>query len=217
MRERAGWACLALALLSYPFLDVQFAWGTISSVIEVLLYVIIALGLNVVVGFGGLLNLGYAAFFSVGAFTMALVTSPQTSLPRNLPSFWIGLLLSCLLAVVFGAVIAAPTLRLRGDYVAIVTMGFGLMLPPLLKHYDDYTMAQTGLAAIASPHLGPWEIGVDNDIAWYFFVLAFVVLTVIAIDRLRRSRFGRALKAMREDELAAGGAGINLVGIKLLA
>jgi branched-chain amino acid transport system permease protein len=208
---------LALVLL-YPLLDTRLGLGNLPSLIEVWIYVLLTLGLNVVVGFGGLLNLGYAAFFSLGCFTMAHLTSPQSPLREchlAACNFWVALLASCLLAAAAGALLALPTLRLRGDYLAIVTMGFGLMLPPLLIHFGPYTLATTGLAGIASPSIG--SLTLDSNPAWYYLMLCAVALVTLCINRLRQSRHGRALKALREDELAAASCGIDLIHIKLLA
>lgn len=214
--RRAVWAVLLAVVAVYPWVDQALGWGNVNSLIEVWIYALLALGLNVVVGFGGLLNLGYAAFFSIGCFSMAHLTSPQSPLRAQLApwGFWGGLAGACVISAVFGVVLALPTLRLRGDYLAIVTMGFGLMLPPLLAHYD-WTRATTGLAAVAAPAIGP--LSLESNLAWYYQMVAWVALVAMLLNRLRRSRQGRALKAMREDELAAAGCGIDLVGVKMLA
>ncbi|ODT75634.1 hypothetical protein ABS71_04220 [bacterium SCN 62-11] len=175
---------------------------------QVLVYLMLAQGLNLVVGYAGLLHLGYAAFFAVGAFSMAYLTSPQSPLGLQW-SFYLALPLSVLFTLLVGALLAWPTLKLRGDYLAIVTMGFGLMLDPLMRNYDDATKAITGMAAIATPLAGM------STEAWYYLMLVGVLLCVGLAYQVRHSSLGRALRAIREDSVAAEACGISLARTKL--
>ena len=184
---------------------------------------ILALGLNIVVGFAGLLDLGYVAFFAIGSYAWAMVGSTQFGFltgiavnPQVWPwFFWPMLLGAALIAAFFGVLLGAPTLRLRGDYLAIVTLGFGEIVPVVFTELDKYTNGVNGIVGIYSPILP----GVDWTSAtpYYYLILALIVLTIFANIRLRDSRLGRAWIAIREDEVAAASSGINLVNTKLFA
>jgi branched-chain amino acid transport system permease protein len=177
---------LLLAALFVPLLDHLAHTSVLSPACLVLLYLMLAQGLNLIVGFAGLLHLGYAAFFAIGAFAMAYLTSPQSPLNWQL-NFFLALPLCVLISALLGALLAWPTLRLRGDYLAIVTMGFGLMLDPLLRNYDDVTKAITGLSAVGTPFPS------QSPTLWYYLLLC-VLLGCIGISyRVRHSSFGRAL------------------------
>lgn len=201
MKELLG---LALVL---PLVDLSLKWGILPSCCQVLVYLMLAQGLNLVVGYAGLLHLGYAAFFAVGSFSMAYLTSPQSVLNWQL-NFYLALPLAVLLTSAVGALLAWPTLKLRGDYLAIVTMGFGLMLDPLLRNYDSTTKAITGMAAIARPLTG------FSDLAWYYLLLVALLACVGLAYRVRHSSLGRALRAIREDSVAAEACGISLASVK---
>ena len=199
-------------------------------------YVLLALGLNVVIGFAGLLDLGYAAFFAIGAYTYGILASPQlASTPLHhaihLP-FWFVLILAMLVAATFGAILGAPTLRLRGDYLAIVTLGFGEIVPRFFRNGDIYTGGVNGIAAIDQPSLPVWVTGpwanlpfgfVQNfnfsfdPTAFYVVIVILVLLAIVAVTNVQNSRLGRAWMAIREDETAAAAMGINTVRTKLLA
>jgi branched-chain amino acid transport system permease protein len=243
LREHPTWPIyfnmLAIALL-FP----EVAWlvtGTSASALVGLaadagVYVLLALGLNVVVGFAGLLDLGYAAFFAIGAYTYGMLASHQlasTSLGHaiHLP-FWLLLFVAVGVAAIFGVILGAPTLRLRGDYLAIVTLGFGEIVPKVFRNGGLITGGVNGISALDQPSLpiwftGPWagqQLMVVHDFnfsfdptAFYVVIVILVVACVILVTNLQDSRLGRAWMAIREDETAATAMGINTVRVKLLA
>jgi ABC-type branched-subunit amino acid transport system permease subunit len=179
-------------------------------------FVLLAMGLNVVIGMAGLLDLGYAAFFAIGAYTYAYSNSPfaGTDFPF-IPMLFVG----AAVAAIFGILLGAPTLRLRGDYLAIMTLGFGEIVPIVFLNLDRFTRGTNGIGGIYRPEplpfFGPFSaISPFN----YFIVMAVIVtITMILMYRLADSRIGRAWNAIREDELAASANGINTVTTKLLA
>jgi ABC-type branched-subunit amino acid transport system permease subunit len=181
-------------------------------------FVLLALGLNVVVGLAGLLDLGYAAFFAIGAYTFAYGASGYTGL--DIP-FWPMLLVGAFVAAVFGLLLGAPTLRLRGDYLAIVTLGFGEIVPVVFLNADKYTNGTNGITGIAQPSFyglfGINGFGFTNPWPYYVTIVLIITITVIFLYRLQDSRLGRAWVALREDELAAASMGINTITTKLLA
>src|SRR5690606_30939857 len=170
------------------------------------LYVVLALGLNIVVGYAGLLDLGFAAFFAVGAYTVGIAT-----LEFGL-NFWVALPLAIGLAVVAGIVIGAPTLRLRSDYLAIVTLGFGEIVRIAARNLE-ITGAASGLIGIQKPNLFGWTIRTPVDFYYTFCVLA--IIAVVVSVRLANSRLGRAWLYVRHDEDAAEAMGIDRVRVKL--
>ena len=177
-------------------------------------YTLLALGLNVVVGFAGLLDLGYAAFFAIGAYTCAALASPKYGI--HIP-LWVLIFIGASVASVFGAILGAPTLRLRGDYLAIVTLGFGEIIPDLAtNNVFKLTNGPDGISSIDQPHFGPFNFSTTP--AWYYLsLLVLVVLVIILLRNLEHSRVGRAWIAIREDEVAAAATGINTTSTKLLA
>jgi branched-chain amino acid transport system permease protein len=182
------------------------------------IYTLLALGLNVVVGFAGLLDLGYAAFFAIGAYTCGSLASPKHSI--HLP-LWVLIFLGAAVASMFGAVLGAPTLRLRGDYLAIVTLGFGEIIPDLAtNNIGKLTGGPDGISSIDQPivHLPFATINFGINKEWYYWSVLLVVIVVIVLLRnLEHSRVGRAWVALREDEVAAAATGINTTSTKLLA
>jgi ABC-type branched-subunit amino acid transport system permease subunit len=172
----------------------------------------------VVVGFAGLLDLGYAAFFAIGAYTYAYSASGFTGL--SIP-FWPMLLVGALVAAIFGVLLGAPTLRLRGDYLAIVTLGFGEIVPVVFLNSDKYTNGTNGITGIQQPSLGGLlginGFGFTNPWLYYVTIVAIITVVVMLLYRLQDSRLGRAWVALREDELAAASMGINTTTTKLLA
>jgi len=210
LRYRYGLLIL-LALLAYPLVDGNA--GRVSGAADAAVFVLLALGLNIVVGFAGLLDLGYAAFFAIGSYTYALAASPFYGL--HLP-FWPMLIIGALIAGVFGALLGFPTLRLRGDYLAIVTLGFGEIVPTVFLNLPKYTGGTNGVVGIYQPTLFSYQFGF-NPRPYYYTLIVIIVLSVAAILRLRDSRLGRAWLAIREDEVAAASMGINPVTTKLLA
>jgi len=181
-------------------------------------FVLLALGLNVVVGLAGLLDLGYAAFFAIGSYAYAYGASPFSHLAVP---FWPMLVVGALVAATFGILLGAPTLRLRGDYLAIVTLGFGEIVPVVFTNSDTYTNGTNGIAGIYQPSLhglfGIGSFGFGNPWPYYVTVLLVVAVAMMLLYRLQDSRLGRAWVAIREDEVAAASMGVNTVTTKLLA
>ncbi len=236
---KTNWIIGAVALLVLPLI-LQFfgnAWVRIADL--ALLYVLLALGLNIVVGYAGLLDLGYVAFYAVGAYLFALMASPH--LADNFASFaamfpgglhtplWLVIPLAALVAAIFGAVLGAPTLKLRGDYLAIVTLGFGEIIRIFLNNLDhpvNLTNGPKGMGQIDSVKIFGLDLGkrlelfgfdINSVTLYYYLFLVLVVVSVVICYRLQDSRIGRAWMAIREDEIAAKAMGINTRNMKLLA
>jgi ABC-type branched-subunit amino acid transport system permease subunit len=207
-----------LPLASIPLSGFGTTKDFIGGYADAGVYVLLALGLNVVVGLAGLLDLGYAAFFAIGAYTYAYSASGFTGL--NIP-FWPMLLVGAIVAAMFGVLLGAPTLRLRGDYLAIVTLGFGEIVPVVFLNSDTYTNGTNGITGISQPSayglLGINGFGFTNPLPYYLTIVAIITIAIIFLYRLQDSRLGRAWVAIREDELAAASMGINTVTTKLLA
>jgi branched-chain amino acid transport system permease protein len=173
------------------------------------IYVILALGLNIVVGMAGLLDLGYISFYAIGAYSYALLST------RLGVSFWLALPLGGIAAAAVGVVLGVITLRLRGDYLAIVTLGFVQIVHLVLNNWDRVTNGPNGILNIGRPALGAFVF--SQPIHFYYLILAIVLLTILAVDRLNRSRIGRAWIAIREDEVAAQATGVDTTRLKILA
>jgi len=202
---------LAIALLAaiLPFVASMY---TTSVLTTALMYVILGLGLNVVVGLGGLLHLGYAAFYAVGAYTYALLHYHFGI------SFWAALPLGALFSTILGLLIGFPVLRLRGDYLAIVTLAFGEITRLVLENWNDFSFGPSGIANIARPGIAGVKMKLPQaTIFIYFIAIAMVLLTIFIVNRLENSRLGRAWEAMREDEIASQSMGIDITKTKLLA
>jgi len=218
---------LVAFVLFYPVLDpFLFGSGTdgrLAGYGDAGYYVILALGLNIVVGFAGLLDLGYVAFFAIGSYAWGMIGSNQFGIltgvhvnPQLWPwFFWPMLLGAALIAALWGVLLGAPTLRLRGDYLAIVTLGFGEIVPIVFLELDKYTNGTNGIVGVYPPAFpgADWT----TSTPYYYLILALIVFTIFANVRLRDSRLGRAWVAIREDEIAASSSGINLVNTKLFA
>jgi branched-chain amino acid transport system permease protein len=189
--------------------------GWLTGFANAAIFVMLAIGLNIVVGKAGLLDLGFAAFFAIGAYTYAFGASAYSG--NDIP-FWLMLPIGAVVTAIFGVAIGAPTLRLRGDYLAIVTLGFGEIIPNVLLNADRYTLGTNGISGLNRPELPIIGVFKSNE-PWPWFILAVVLIGVIMIaaDRISFSRIGRAWEAIREDELAAASNGINTVTFKLLA
>ncbi len=179
-------------------------------------YVLLAMGLNVVIGLAGLLDLGYAAFFAIGSYAYAYSNSPFSGV--NLP-FLPMLVVGAAVAAVFGIALGAPTLRLRGDYLAIMTLGFGEIVPIVFLNLDTWTQGTNGISGIYRPEALPLlgEFSAVSPYAYMVLMLFIVTVAMALLYRLQDSRVGRAWNAVREDELAAAANGINTVTTKLLA
>jgi branched-chain amino acid transport system permease protein len=198
-------AVILVVMVVAPLLFGQYATVILTNA---LLYVVLALGLNVVVGYAGLLDLGFAAFFAVGAYTVGIAT-----LHFGL-NFWLALPLAVVIAMLAGVIIGAPTLRLRSDYLAIVTLGFGEIVRIAARNLRE-TGGATGLSGIDSPWLFGWHIRTPLDFYYVFCVLA--IIAVVVSVRLANSRLGRAWLYVRHDEDAAEAMGIDRVRVKLAA
>jgi branched-chain amino acid transport system permease protein len=203
---------VTLAVLPFALAQAGTAWVRITN--YAVLYILLALGLNIVVGFAGLLDLGYIAFYAVGAYTYALLASPQFGL--HLP-FWIILPIGALVAAFFGVVLGAPTLKLRGDYLAIVTLGFGEIVRIFLNNLSrpvNITNGPQGIGGIDPFRVGEFSLASPQEI--FGLDVSGPVIIVVNL-RLQNSRIGRAWEAIREDEIAARASGIDTTRIKLLA
>lgn len=173
------------------------------------MYIALALGLNIVVGQAGLLNLGFVAFYAIGAYTYAIL-STMFGLP-----FWPGLIAGALSAAGFALFLGLPTLRLRGDYFAIVTLGLGEITRIVLNNWDSLTGGPNGISKIGRPVIAGYTM--HSTLDFYYLILGIVIITVFAMHRLIHSRIGRAWIAIREDETAAEAMGVNTFRLKLLA
>jgi len=229
----------AVGLLVLPVVLQTFgnAWVRIADM--ALLFVLLSLGLNIVVGYAGLLDLGYVAFFAIGAYMFGLMASPQLTeafpaiaamFPNGLHTpLWVVIPLAAGLAGLFGILLGAPTLRLRGDYLAIVTLGFGEIIRVFLNNLDhpfNITNGPKGINQIDSLHFFGFDLGKKLVVGgiefasvslYYYLFLTLVVVSVVICHRLELSRVGRAWMAIREDEIAAKAMGINTRNMKLLA
>lgn len=207
---------LVAALLLFPILDSDTSQVNVAAVAGV--WILLALGLNIVVGYAGLLDLGYAAFFAIGSYAFAILASGQFNIHI---SFWILLPLSAVIAAIFGVLLGAPTLRLRGDYLAIVTLGFGEIVPRVFRNATPITGGVNGIVGIDQPKLPPvfgWSGNFGfNPVPYYYLILMIIIVSIFLINNLRNSRLGRAWMAIREDEVAAAATGINTLTTKLLA
>ncbi|MEO7404109.1 MAG: ABC transporter ATP-binding protein [Burkholderiales bacterium] len=215
---------VALAMLPFVLAGVGTAWVRILNF--AILFAMLSLGLNIVVGFAGLLDLGYIAFYAVGAYCYALLASPHFGL--NLP-FWVILPIGALVACLFGVLLGAPTLKLRGDYLAIVTLGFGEIIRIVLNNLSqpvNITNGPRGISRIEPFSIGGFNFGKSESflgltwsgpIKYYYLLVVLLVLVIIVNIRLQNSRIGRAWEAIREDETAARAMGINTTNVKLLA
>jgi branched-chain amino acid transport system permease protein len=210
---KTGWVSLLVALL---LLLPQILGLFLSEVLTIVgLYVLLGLGLNIVVGFAGLLDLGYVAFFAIGSYTVAILTSPELGFFHL--SFWSALPVAVLLGALSGVLLGIPVLKMRGDYLAIATLGFGeiiriLVLSDFLR---PWLGGAQGIGKIPKAGLGGFEFGTPQEL--YYLILAGCLLVGFVSWRLRDSRIGRAWMAVREDEDVAQAMGINLVATKLLA
>ncbi|TMB63084.1 MAG: ABC transporter ATP-binding protein [Chloroflexi bacterium] len=230
---------LAIFAVLFPLFASVVTGGSPNFLLSVAgdagVYVLLTLGLNVVVGMAGLLDLGYAAFFAIGAYTYAFIASDHlavTPLQTTLHvPFWIVLLIALFVAASFGVILGAPTLRLRGDYLAIVTLGFGEIVPRVFKNTSTWTSGVNGISALDTPELpiwfkGPWSgdplavvqnFKIFDPLGYYVIMVVLLVICVVLVRNLQNSRMGRAWAAIREDEVAAAAMGVNTVQAKLLA
>ncbi len=210
--KRAVTAAIFFAVL--PLVLVHTEWTYVVRLLGLMgLYMIVALGLNIVVGFLGMLDLGFAAFYAIGAYSMALLSM------RGM-NFWLALPLSVLIAMALRAVLGAPVLRLRGDYLAIVTLGFGEITRIVLNNWDSLTNGPKGLSMLTDNDVRPirfFGLTLFSNLHFYYLIFAAVLLGVVLSYRLQYSRIGRAWMAIREDETAARLTGIQITRMKMIA
>jgi branched-chain amino acid transport system permease protein len=232
-------AAIAIVLLLLPFIVGQLGNAWVRALAFACLYVMLALGLNIVVGFAGLLDLGYIAFYAVGAYMYALLASPHLTssfpwiaqmFPTGLHnSIWVVIPLGAGIAATFGIILGAPVLKLRGDYLAIVTLGFGEIVRIFLNNLNapvNITNGPQGITlidpiTIAGVNFGKTQnlfgVSLPSVYLYYYLFLVLTIITIIICVRLQDSRLGRAWMAIREDEIAAKAMGINVRNVKLLA
>ncbi|MEV7792408.1 branched-chain amino acid ABC transporter permease [Streptomyces sp. NPDC087512] len=218
-----------IAAACFPFTQTDDQYATLG--VYILIFATVALGLNIVVGLAGLLDLGYVAFLGVGAYAASLVSgSPSSPFDVHFP-FWAAVLVGAAASLVFGVLIGAPTLRLRGDYLAIVTLGFGEIFRIAVNNTDgtsgpDLTNGSNGISSIPDLKIFGWDLGVPHDIGgftigrfanYFFLMLLITAVVVLVFRRSGDSRIGRAWVAIREDETAALAMGINGFRVKLIA
>ncbi|HEX4624600.1 MAG TPA: branched-chain amino acid ABC transporter permease [Solirubrobacteraceae bacterium] len=235
---RWAWILIFLGLaIAYPYVVPNLLGGgagddLLDASVNTLGYIIMALGLNIVVGFAGLLDLGYVAFYAIGAFVIGWLASGQfehvhldvlTDVQKVLPGFHINFVIVVIIAAAFtglwGVILGAPTLRLRGDYLAIVTLAFGEIVPRVFENWTFVSNGRQGITPIDRVYFpGVGELNYPIELAGIYFVgLGMVLVTLFVNIRLRDSRLGRAWIAVREDEVAAAAMGVNLVRTKLWA
>ncbi|MDC7233436.1 MAG: branched-chain amino acid ABC transporter permease [Spirochaetales bacterium] len=201
-------AVVAIVIL-YPFLMSMYQTSIMTTA---LMYVVLGLGLNIVVGFGGLLHLGYAAFYAVGAYTYGLLFYHFGL------NFWLCLPIGAVFSALFGIILGFPILRLRGDYLAIVTLAFGEIVRLVLENWNEFSFGPSGIANIARPMIFGQKLKLAQVTNFtYFIAVGLTILTIIVIRRMESSKMGRAWEAMREDEIACQAMGIDITKAKLTA
>ena len=202
-------AAVAVFVIIFPFVFSMYQTNIMTSA---LIYVVVGLGLNIVVGLAGLLDLGYVAFYLVGAYTYALL-----NLHFGL-GFWTVLPIGALFAGIFGVILGFPVLRLRGDYLAIVTLGFGEIVRLIMENWNAFSFGPSGIANIPRPGLFGLELSLHQSIIYiYFLMVGMALFTIFVVRRLQDSRLGRAWIALREDEVACQAMGIDKWKTKLSA
>ncbi len=200
---------IGIAALAFPFV---FSFYQTNIMITALIYVMLGLGLNIVVGLAGLLDLGYVAFYAVGAYSYALLNYHFGL------GFWTALGISGGLAAMFGILLGFPVLRLRGDYLAIVTLGFGEIIRLILENWNAFSFGPSGIANIPRPGLFGIDLDIEQSTIYiYFLMIAMTLFTILVVNRLQNSRIGRAWIALREDEVACQSMGIDKRKTKLMA
>ncbi|MFA5182215.1 MAG: high-affinity branched-chain amino acid ABC transporter permease LivM [Syntrophales bacterium] len=202
---------LSLFGLAFPFLPFASTYQ-INIVTNALLYIMLGLGLNIVVGLAGLLHLGYVAFYAVGAYSYALLYYHFGI------GFWVALPMGALFAAIFGIILGFPVLRLRGDYLAIVTLGFAEITRLVLENWNEFSFGPSGIAGIPRPSLFGMEMDLHQGTIYiYFLMIALCLFTIFVVNRLQNSRIGRAWVALREDEVACEAMGVDPTMAKLTA
>ncbi|MDM5317977.1 branched-chain amino acid ABC transporter permease [Fictibacillus sp. b24] len=226
--DRLKWLIAGIVLIGViPFVSSTGpgyqSYMEVATVVGI--YVAMALGLNIVVGLAGLLDLGFVAFFAIGAYTYGIFATGQAAnfmpfgtFPLSGESFWIFILIGCFVAALFGVLLGIPVLRVKGDYLAIVTLGFGEIIRIVFNNLDkpvNITNGAMGLASVKPPEIFGYQFVYPNQ--FYYIVLAILFFVILAVRRFEFSKIGRSWKAVRENEIAAQSVGIHLVRTKLLA
>jgi branched-chain amino acid transport system permease protein len=207
--RRFGMMLAGIAAVAFPYL---FSSYQVNIMTTALIYVVLGLGLNIVVGLAGLLDLGYVAFYAVGAYSYALL-----NLHFGL-NFWICLPIGAALAALFGILLGFPVLRLRGDYLAIVTLGFGEIIRLVLENWNKFSKGPSGISGIPRPGVFGLDMSLNaSSVFLYFLMIGLALFTILVVTRLRNSRIGRAWIALREDEIACQAMGVDKTKTKLTA
>jgi branched-chain amino acid transport system permease protein len=210
--SRLAQTAMSAAALFFLAVPLLFSWNKTVLFTNALIYVVIALGLNIVVGLAGQLVLGYVAFFAVGAYSYALLNHHFAI------GFWAALPIGAALSAGFGLLLGFPVLRLRGDYLAIVTLGFGEIVRIVLENWNALSFGPSGIDNIPPPGFFGLSLTLrQTHIAIYYLMVALTLLTILVVHRLQHSRIGRSWEALREDETAAQAMGIDTTGAKLSA
>ena len=200
---------LCIVAIAFPFV---FSLYQTNIMITAMIYVLLGLGLNIVVGVAGLLDLGYAAFYAVGAYSYALLNYHFGF------GFWTVLAIGAGLAALFGIILGFPVLRLRGDYLAIVTLGFGEIIRLIMENWNEFSFGPSGIANIPRPGFFGMDMNIEQATIYiYFLMIALSLFTIFVVNRLQNSRIGRAWIALREDEVACQAMGIDKRKTKLMA
>jgi branched-chain amino acid transport system permease protein len=200
---------IGLVIVLFPLMVSMYQTSIMSTA---LLYVVLGLGLNIVIGFGGMLHLGYIAFYAVGAYTYALLNYHFGV------SFWLALPLGGIFSLLFGILLGIPVLRLKGDYLAIVTLGFGEITRIVLENWNEFSFGPSGIANIPRPPFFGIKLSLQHATIYIYYILvALVIFTIFIVGRLKNSRLGRAWEAMREDDIACEAMGVDLTKTKVTA
>ncbi len=208
--KSVSFSLIAIMVVAFPFaLDNIYLT---NIMISCLIYIVLGLGLNIVVGLAGLLDLGFVAFYAIGAYAYALLNMHFQL------GFWTVLPLGALLGAITGLILGFPVLRLRGDYLAIVTLGFGEIIRLVLQNWGTVTMGPSGIANIARPGFFGMDFSLQQNLIYLYYIMVFLVsITIFFVNRLQNSRIGRAWLALKEDEIACQAMGVDKVKTKLLA
>jgi branched-chain amino acid transport system permease protein len=214
MRHISPYKILLIVALVLPIVDAVTEVRLAEECRAVLIYAILGLGLNIITGLTGLLNLGSAAFMAIGAYSYAILSTPIYPFQWG---FWGGLVGAIFLSAMAGVLLGLPTLRLRGDYLAIVTLGFGEIIQDTLKNLETVTKGTQGINPLPGPSLLGWEFPTTRYEPMYYLLLTIVAALVLGLENIKRTRVGRSWIAIRDDEIAASCMAINPIRIKLQA